>query len=123
MLLSKNVALVEGVLALALLVALQYAVAWLSTRPARVRRAVKSEPALLFFAGRMLEDALRRERLTRDEVLAAVRAQGIASLDEVAAVMLETDGSVSVLGGVQAGDTMPAVLADVRGAPPSAGAG
>lgn len=98
-LLSRDVALAEGVLAFATLIALQFAVAWMSVRSRRVRELVKSEPALLFFEGRYLDETLLRERVAREEVLAAVRAAGIASLDDVAAVVLETDGTFSVVRG------------------------
>lgn len=96
-LLSSKVSLAEGLGAFALLCALQYVVALASTRSERFRRMVKSEPALLFFQGRFLADALRRERVTREEVLAAVRAHGGARLGTVDAVVLETDGSLSVI--------------------------
>jgi uncharacterized membrane protein YcaP (DUF421 family) len=96
-LLCAQVALVEGVLALALLIGLQFAVAWSSQRSARIRHLVRSEPALLAHGGELLESNLRRERLTRDEVLAAIRSGGFASVEEVGAVVLETDGSISVL--------------------------
>lgn len=96
-LLNKDVALAEGALALALLVALQYAITWSSVRFAWVRRAVTGEPALLARDGRCLPQALRRARVTEAEVLAAVRAAGLAELGEVQAVVLETDGSFSVV--------------------------
>jgi uncharacterized membrane protein YcaP (DUF421 family) len=40
---------------------------------------------------------MRAERITRDEILAAVRASGTADVGKVAAVVLETDGSLSVI--------------------------
>jgi uncharacterized membrane protein YcaP (DUF421 family) len=95
--LSKDVALAEGVLALGLLVALQYAVTWSSVRSATVSGLVKSEPTLLFYRGAFLQDQLRRQRVLEAEVLAAVREQGQGSLDEVEAVVLETDGTMSVI--------------------------
>ncbi|HEX7239694.1 MAG TPA: hypothetical protein VF263_05485, partial [Longimicrobiaceae bacterium] len=73
-LLSRDVALAEGLLAFATLIGLQFGVAWLSVRSRRVQEVVKSEPALLFFEGRYLDGALRRERVAREEVRAAVRA-------------------------------------------------
>lgn len=94
--LSSSVALVEGVTALALLVALQYVVAWASVRSPRVERLVKSEPTLLYRDG-FLEGAMRRQRVTADEVEQAARGQGHADLRSVAAVVLETDGSLSFL--------------------------
>src|SRR3990170_1372212 len=53
-LLSKDVALVEGIVALALLIGLQFLITWLSVRSAKVSRLVKAEPALLFHRGSFL---------------------------------------------------------------------
>jgi uncharacterized membrane protein YcaP (DUF421 family) len=96
-LLNKSVTLAEGVLALALLVALQFAITWTSVRIGWVRRIVTGEPTLLARDGRCLPQALRRARVTEDEVLAAVRDAGLASLADAKAVVLETDGSFSVI--------------------------
>jgi uncharacterized membrane protein YcaP (DUF421 family) len=96
-LLSKDVALAEGVLAFAVLILLQFVIAWLSVRSTAVHRLVKAEPALLFHQGKFLWQAMTAERVTEDEVRAAVRGQGIASMEAVAAVVLETDGSFTVL--------------------------
>lgn len=96
-LLSSSVALAEGLLAFALLIFLQFAVSWLSVRSAAVRRLVKNEPKMLFYDGGFLSEAMRSERVTEEEVEAAVRQQGIADLEEVGAAVLETDGSVTVL--------------------------
>jgi uncharacterized membrane protein YcaP (DUF421 family) len=103
-LLSSSVALVEGVTALALLVALQYAVAWASVRSRRVERLVKSSPTLLYRNG-FLHEAMRRERVTVDEVNQAARGQGHADLGTVGAVVLETDGTLSFLSETPALDT------------------
>ena len=78
-LLSKDVALAEGITAFALLIGLQYIITWLSVRSDWVENLVKSEPALLFFQGRFLQEALRRERVTEAEVRAAVRSQGLVT--------------------------------------------
>lgn len=96
-LLSKEVALVEGLVAFALLIILQFIVAALSVRSPGFQKLVKAQPALLYFEGQFLEDPMRRERVTREELIAAVRSQGILSMSDAAAVVLETDGSFSVL--------------------------
>ena len=97
-LLSKSVALAEGVLAMVLLVLLQYAITWLSVRSPRFEALIKAEPALLVHRGRFLERAMKAERITREEILAALRASGAAGVDGTAAVVLETDGTLSVVG-------------------------
>jgi uncharacterized membrane protein YcaP (DUF421 family) len=95
--LNNQVSLVECALALALLRALQYVVTFTSVRWRLFAKLVKSEPTLLFFEGCFLAQALRRERITEDETLAAMRSQGVADLNRVKAVVLETDGSLSVV--------------------------
>jgi len=96
-LLSKSVALLEGVAGLLVLVALQYAVAWLSVRSQRFSHLVKSEPTLLLRDGAFLSQALRAQRVTEAEIRAALRSSGVADPAGAAAVILETDGSLSVI--------------------------
>lgn len=96
-LLAKDVALAEGVLSFALLISLQFAVSWSSVRVSWVRRLATGEPLMLLYCGEFLSTALRQARVTEDEVRAAVRSAGIDSLDKVHAVVLETDGSFSVV--------------------------
>lgn len=95
--LSKSVALVEGLAAFVLLSGLQYLVAWLSVRYPRFSDLVKSEPTLLLHRGRFLEGAMRTQRVTRAEVIAALRSSGVAEPGQAGAVVLETDGSLSVI--------------------------
>lgn len=96
-LLTKDVTLADGVLALGLLIGLQFAVTWSSVRAQWVRQLVTGEPMMLLYRGQVLPAALRRARVTEAEVLAAVRSAGLASLADVEAVVLETDGSFSVV--------------------------
>jgi len=65
--LSKSVALAEGLLALALLIGMQFAISWSSTRMPWLRRVVTGEPRLLLRDGAMLDDALRDARVTRED--------------------------------------------------------
>lgn len=70
---------------------------WFSVRVRWVRRLVTGEPSLLLYRGEFLPDALRQARVTEDEIRAAIRTAGLAVLDEAEAVVLETDGSFSVV--------------------------
>lgn len=110
---SKNVALAQGALALGLLVGFQFLITWMSVRLKWVRELIKAEPTLLLRDGRILHDALRKQRVTESEIHAAVRSKGIAALEDVRAIVLETDGTFSVIRSIDA-DTCSA-LADVPG--------
>ena len=95
--LTKSVALLEGVLALATLIGLQYLITWSSVRSSSIKALVKAEPTLLAHKGGLVDGAMRRQRMTWDDVLAALRSEGLDDLSQAAAVVLETDGSISVL--------------------------
>lgn len=105
-LLNKDVALAEGAVAFALLIGLQFCVTWSSVRTRWVRRIVTGDPVLLLYRGEMLRDALLRARVTEDEVRSAIRSAGAPTVGEVEAVVLETDGSFSVIArGAEGGDS------------------
>ena len=111
---SDRLPLANGLLALALLILLQYAVAFASLRTAWFRRLVKSEPTLLVYRGRFLGDAMRGSRVARDEILSAVRGAGIMRLADVGAVVLEPDGTLSVVTGAEP-EGEASTLRDVAG--------
>lgn len=103
-LLSSDVTWAEGAVALAVLVALQFAIAWISSRWPSVRGAVTASPHVLLREGAIDERALRAARLTEAEVRQAVRASGAGDLSGVAAVVLETNGTLSVIPSSKMGD-------------------
>ena len=94
---NKSITLSEGVLAFLLLVLLQYIISWLSVRNKKINNLVKSSPTLIAYRGDMLERTMLKERITSDELYAALRSNGISSLADADAVILETDGSLTVL--------------------------
>jgi len=96
-LLSKDIPLAEGVLGLATLIVLQYAITWASVRVPWFKRLVKSRPTILVSRGAFIDDALLEQRVTRDEVYAVLRSQGVSAVEDVGALVLETDGSFSVV--------------------------
>ena len=96
-LLSSDVALAEGISAFLILIAMQYAITWLSVHTSIVPRLVKSKPTLLALRGELLQDAMAEQRVTESEVFQAVRQAGLPDLAATYAVVLETDGQFSVI--------------------------
>ncbi len=111
--LSKTTSVAQGVTALLLLVGLQFVVTWLSVRSRTISDLVKSQPALLLRNGKLQQEAMCRARVTEGEIRAALRSHGIANLGAAAAVVLETDGSFSVIRELDEGGD--STLSDVRG--------
>lgn len=97
-LLPQGVALAEGVTALALLVSLQLGVAWLTSRSRGFEALVKAQPTLLYRNG-FLEGPMRGSRVSENKLRQEARSEGHADLSDVAAIVLETDGTISILTG------------------------
>lgn len=100
-LLSESVALVEGITGFVLLIVLQYVVTFFSVRSPAFSRAVRSEPTLLLRNGAALPKAMRRARVTEAELETVVRTSGQRGLADIEAVILESDGSFSIIDGEQ----------------------
>ncbi|MDN5568742.1 MAG: DUF421 domain-containing protein [Paracoccus sp. (in: a-proteobacteria)] len=96
-LLSKDVPLAEGTLAMALLIGLQFVITFVSVRSQRFRDLIKSEPSLLVHRGTYLDAVMRRQRMTPEDIEAALRQAGLEQVTDAQAVVLETDGSLSVI--------------------------
>jgi uncharacterized membrane protein YcaP (DUF421 family) len=95
--LTKNVSLLDGFLCMALLLGLEYTLATISSRSRKGQDVLQQQPTLLLYNGRILREALRDQRVTEAEILAAVRQGGMATVETVGAVVLESDGSFSVI--------------------------
>lgn len=95
---SKDVKLAQSVTAIIILLGGQYIISKLAFKSDRFERLIKSEPALLYSGGAFSRKTMASERVTEREVLQAVRKSGSAGLDAVEAVILETDGTISVIG-------------------------
>jgi uncharacterized membrane protein YcaP (DUF421 family) len=90
-------ALFQGLFALSILAGLQYGLEWLSAKDPRVRRIVTSEPSLLFHKGRFLRKAMQENRISDEDILAAIRQTGTDDVSKIDAVVLESNGDVSVI--------------------------
>ena len=113
--LSPGVTLADGVAAFLALIGLQVLLSWLCTVSHTVDHFVNGEPSLLLHRGEIRVDTAKDQRVTREEILSAVRSAHLGSLDEIDSVVLETDGTFSIVW--QKIDGKRSTLNDVRGHP------
>ena len=102
--LNSQVSWSEGAAALALLAILQFVVTWTSAHTRSGRKVVTAEPTLVLRDGKPMPEAMRAQRLSLDEVRQAVRSTGAGDLSDIAAVVLETDGTLSVIAATTLGN-------------------
>jgi uncharacterized membrane protein YcaP (DUF421 family) len=96
MITSKDMTLIDGLAALITLIGIQLLLAEIAARWSLAERIINGEPSLLLSRGKFIPRALKRERVTEEEVRGAIRAKGINRVEDVDAVVLENDGTLTV---------------------------
>ena len=86
-----------GLLGAVVILALNWLVVEISYRSKFFRRTMEGSPTVLVHNGKVLVENLRRERITGDDLMAALRKNGIASAEEVRFAVLEDNGQIIVV--------------------------
>jgi len=96
-LLTKNPPLLQSVVGLAVLFALQSVVSRLRIRFDAVAGAVDNAPLLIMAGSEILRDNLQAAHMTEDDLYAKLREANVTRWEQVRAVVMESTGDVSVL--------------------------
>ena len=94
---QDDYSLTGSTLAIGTIAMLQLLVSFLNLRFPRLRPILEGEPIVVVEDGKLLEKNMRRERLTPEDIAAAMRRQSIASLEEVKWAVMETGGTLSFI--------------------------
>lgn len=89
--------LTDGAVLVSTIVAWNFLLDWASYRFEFVRKLSEPPPLLLIFRGRILQRNLRKEFLTKDDVLSKLRGHGVEDIAVVKAAYMEGDGEVTVI--------------------------
>ena len=95
--LLKGVPFIEGSASILTLYTLQFIVTKTAAISPSFCSVLLSEPRIVFYQGQFLPDAMREERLCRQELECAMRSEGINNHDDVEAIVFETDAKLTVI--------------------------
>ena len=93
---DNAVPLLSGVVPLLTVVGMELILSFLVLKSVRVRKLLCGKPVILIDNGKILQDNLRKTRLTMDELMSHLRQKDVLDLEAVQYVILETDGNLSV---------------------------
>lgn len=93
----NDMSLVGATLAVITFAFLALALSWATYLFPRAEKLLDGEPRVIIRDGTLLEDNLRRDRVTRAEVESEMRLAGIGSMRDVAWGILETQGKISFI--------------------------
>ena len=94
---GEYTSLTEGAVVVGTIFGWNYVLDWLSYHSKFVRALLNPPPLPLVSDGQILRRNLRRELITRDDLMEQLREHGVEDLAEVKKCFLESDGSLSVI--------------------------
>jgi len=112
----EDISVTEGGLSVFILMLLQFIVTKLMYKSKSIREVIKSTPQLLLFEGEFIEGNMKKERILKPEVYAAIRQSGLKSVNQIYAIVLETNSKISVIPNENS-EEIGFSLSDVQGLP------
>src|SRR3954471_10178336 len=94
---GPDTSLAGGIVAAATLLILNFGIGKLSGTNRTFRKFIQGKPTLLVHNGEIIEEHMRRERVSLDELKRALREHNIEDVKDVALAVLEVDGTISCL--------------------------
>lgn len=95
---NTGIPIVSGVIPILTILAAQIGISLLLFRSNKARRILSGTPIAMIKEGRIIEENLKKEIFTLNDLLEAVRIAGYSDLSEVREAILETNGELSVYG-------------------------
>ncbi|KWX70968.1 hypothetical protein AMQ84_28490 [Paenibacillus riograndensis] len=86
-----------GVIALLVWISLSLGIEFLQMKSKKARDFIDFKSTVLIKDGKILEDNMKKERLTTDELLAELRKKDVFNVADVEFAIMETDGAINVL--------------------------
>ena len=93
---NTGIPLLSGLVPLLTVLGLELVLSWLTMRSPFLRRIFCGKPVILINNGKILQDNLRRTRVTLDELTGHLREKDVLDITTVQYAILETNGNLSV---------------------------
>lgn len=89
--------IIAGIVPIAVLVMCEITVSCLALKLPLLRRLISGKPAIVIKQGQIDETALRKLRMSVDDLIEGLRQNGVFDLSTVSYAIMETNGKLSVL--------------------------
>lgn len=86
-----------GFIALVVWISVSYGIEFLQLKSKKVRDYIEFKSTVMIKDGRILEENLKKERLTTDDLLGALRKKDVFKVADVEFALMESDGAINVL--------------------------
>lgn len=92
-----NFPLLWGLVPMFFLVALELIMSFLTLKSIRLRAFFYGQPILLIYNGKINREELLKTRVSVEDVMEAMRANGLLRIEDIHTAVLETNGTISII--------------------------
>ena len=108
---DQNLPLLMGIVPMLLLICLEVLLSWAVLKSRRLRHLLSGGPQVIIRGGELDQKIMEELRFSLDDLMTALRTQGIFNIDDVQLAVVETNGAVSAY---QKAAARPATCSDLE---------
>lgn len=94
---DPDIPLSNAIIPVLFIVTLEILISFIKNKSEKLKRHIEGEPIFIFFRGRLIQSALKDNRISINEVMCEMRNQSIGDINEVYHAILEQNGKLSFL--------------------------
>lgn len=94
---DPDIPLLNAVLPIMLILSLEVILSAIKNKSEKMKCVIEGVPTYIIYKGKLLQSALKESRISVNELMSAMRAQGISDIDEVYYAIVEQTGTLSVI--------------------------
>lgn len=94
---DPDIPLLNAIIPILLILSSEVILSTLKNKSEKMKEAIEGKPTYIIYKGRLLQDSLRENRISVNELLSEMRSQGIGDISKVDYAILEQNGSLSLL--------------------------
>ncbi len=92
-----GIPLLNGLVPIIIMFCFEIIIAGLNMRSIKLRKLTYGRPEIIIRNGRIIREAMQKNRFTLDELMQELRAQGLTDTAQVEYAVLETNGQLSII--------------------------
>ena len=94
---DPDIPLLNAIIPILLILSAEVILSTIKNKSEKLKESLEGKPLYIIYKGRLLQEALRENRISVNELLSEMRSQGIGDISEINYAILEQNGSLSLL--------------------------
>ena len=94
---DPDIPLMNAIIPILLILSIEIILSTIKNKSERLKSVIEGKPEYIIYKGRLLQKALKENRISINELLSELRAQGVGSIEDVYYAAIEQGGALSVI--------------------------